>query len=185
MNTDLLTLGTFITSCGTLIVAILALHSWKKQFNTSLKRDFVLATLDAVHEVSQLHFKIVDKFNNETAKDENFLLMSEYYLNPITANHPQLLEELKQCFSNLEKTLNRLIKIQNDQYFEKLSEKYIECISDIFTFFESDELIGFNHPDIIEISKKGWTTSWLDKAFDQERILEFQIEEYLIKLLKI
>ena len=75
--------------------------------------------------------------------------------------------------------------LENDQYFEKLSEKYIECISDIFTFFESDELIGFNHPDIIEISKKGWTTSWLDKAFDQERILEFQIEEYLIKLLKI
>jgi len=52
-------------------------------------------------------------------------------------------------------------------------------------FFESDELIGLDHPDIIKMSEKGWTTSWLDKAFDKERVLEFQIEEYLLKLLKI
>ncbi|MEQ0925373.1 hypothetical protein ABLT40_16715 [Acinetobacter schindleri] len=79
MDSNLLALGSFITSLGTLIVAVFALHSWKKQFNKSLQRDFVLDALDTIHAVSALNFKIVDKFNAETEKDNNFLLMSEYY----------------------------------------------------------------------------------------------------------
>jgi len=185
LDSNLLALGSFITSLGTLIVAVFALHSWKKQFNKSLQRDFVLDALDTIHAVSALNFKIVDKFNAETEKDNNFLLMSEYYLNPIPANYPNLLESLGHSMINLDKVLNRLSKIQNDEYFDMLSEKYIEIISEIYMFFESDELIGFDHPDIIKISEKGWTTSWLDKAFDKKRVLAFQIEEYLLKLLKI
>lgn len=150
-----------------------------------MQRDFVLATLDAIHEVSQVNFKIVDKFNHETEKDNNFLLLSEYFLNPIPANYPILLEELKKSFSNLDKVLNRINKLQHDEYFEQISDQYIECISEIFMFFESDELIGFNHPEIIKMDQKGWTTSWLDKTCDREIILQFQIEEYLLKLLKV
>lgn len=185
MNLQLLLgLSSTVISLLTLIVAIFALHSWKEQFNKSLQRDFVLAVLDAVYEVSDLNSKIVDKFNDATQKDEYFLLMSEYYLNPIPSNYSHLLEELKQSLSNLDKVLNRLQKIQNDKYFEKISEKYIECMSDIFIFFESDELIGLEHPEVIKMSEKGWTTSWLDKVFDKETVLKFQMEEYLLKLLK-
>ncbi len=79
MNTDLLTLGTFITSFGTLVVAVFALHSWKKQFNTSLKRDFVLSALDAVYEISQLNFKIVDKFNDDTLNIDLLFLQDIYH----------------------------------------------------------------------------------------------------------
>lgn len=83
MSSNLIAIGNLIISLLTLVVAFSALHSWKKQFNKNLLRDFVLAALDSVHEISQLNFKIVDKFNNETSKNENFLLKSEYFLNPI------------------------------------------------------------------------------------------------------
>ena len=106
-------------------------------------------------------------------------------MNPIVANHPELIEKFSERIAELFKSLNRLNKLLNNKYLVELSEEYIECLSDIGLFFQSETLIGFKHPNIQEISKKGWTTSWLDKACDKELMLEMAIEDELIKLLKI
>lgn len=148
-------------------------------------RDFVLAALDSVHEISQLNFKIVDKFNNETSKNENFLLKSEYFLNPIPSNHPDLIEDFELKIASLSKAFNRLSALNKGDDFEKLIEQYLECIYEIGEFFISEELVGFHHSEGQKQNVRRWSTDWLDKACDQEHYLEIQIEEYLIKLLKI
>ena len=141
--------------------------------------------MDDIHQISQLNFKIVDKFNDEIEKNVHFLLNSKYFPNPIHVNHSYLLEEFSQSISNLEKSLNRINKLQNEIFFDELSGKYLGCVYEIVMFFQYEELIGFDHPNIIKMNKKGLTTSWLDKACEQEHSLEIQIENYLIKLLKI
>ncbi|MFW1752813.1 hypothetical protein [Acinetobacter wanghuae] len=185
MNTDLLTLGTFITSFGTLVVAVFALHSWKKQFNTSLKRDFVLSALDAVYEISQLNFKIVDKFNDDTYKDQLFLLNSESFLNPILANHAHLIEEFNYKITNLSKCLNRLTTTFNDKYLEEITDQYLMCLYELGEYFTSEKLTGFKHSDRQNPNVRRWGTDWLDKACDKEMMFENSLETHLIKLLKV
>lgn len=185
MSSNLISISNLIISVLTLIVAFSALYSWKRQFNKSLQRDFVLAALDSVHEISQLNFKIVNKFNNETSKNENFLLKSEYFLNPILSDHTNLIEAFEIKIATLNKTFNRLNALIKNNQFEKLTEEYLMCIYEIGEFFLSEELVGFNHPEGQKQNVRRWSTDWLDKACDQEYFLEIQIEERLIKMLKI
>lgn len=185
MSSNLLNLGSLLISSCTLIVAILALQSWKKQFNKNLQRDVVLAALDATHEISLLNFKIVDKFNYETSKNDNFLLRSQHFANPLLTNHSSLIDDFSNSIANLNKFLNRLNKLQDDPYFEEVSEEYLMCLYEIGEFFRSDELIGFEHENGSTPTIRHWSPNWLDKACDQEMALESQIEEYLLKLLKI
>lgn len=185
MKIEFLNYADLIVSILTLCIAFFALHSWKKQFNKSLQRDFVLTALDAIHDISQLNFTIVKKFNDETEKNNFSLLQSKYYLNPIYANYPQLIDQFSELISKLDKALNRMNKLLNDPNFEKVSDQYQESLNELGIFFQSEELIGNNHPEISKMNQKGWTTSWLDKACDQEMLLEYQIEDYLLKLLKI
>lgn len=185
VSSNLISITNLIISILTLIIAFSALHSWKRQFNKNLLRDFILAALDAVHEISHLNFKIVQKLNEHSEENFEFIRISEYFLNPIPANHQNLIENFEIKIANLNKTFDRLNALKKDEKFKELTEKYLICMYEIGEFFLSDELVGFNHPEGQKKNIRRWSTDWLDKACDQEHFLAIQIEECLIKMLKI
>lgn len=147
--------------------------------------DFVLAALDSVHAISQLNFKMVQKLNDYSEKNIEFIRNSEYFLNPIPSDHSNLIEDFEIKIANLSKTLNRLNALKKENDFEKLTEEYLMCIYETGEFFLSEELVGFNYPEGRKQNVRRWSTDWLDKACDKEHFLEIQIEECLIKMLKI
>lgn len=184
MNTDLITLGTFVTSLGTLIVAFFALHSWKQQFNKNLLKEFVLETYDSVNKFADIHYQLIQilvKFE----EDQNIIINTEFFSNPITENHQNMIKELDIVIPKIDQALNRLLALNNSQILKNLANQYLSCIHDIGMFYISAQLVGYKHPELQKINVKRWSILWLDKASDEHFLLKTQLEEQLIKLLKI
>ena len=183
-KSELIAFTNLIISFLTLLIAFFALHSWKKQFNKSLLRDFVLNVYDSVHEMEQSNWKIIDYLNQYTENNIELIRDSSFFLNPIHIHKQELLENAKAVLSKLNHAINRLLGIYPDKNLRILCERYLECISEINTFFIETELAGYNN-DFSNKNLENWTFSWLDKACDQEMLLQMQIEEKLLGLLKI
>lgn len=184
MDSNLLALGSFITSLGTLIVAVFALHSWKKQFNKNLVKEFVLETYDSINKFAQLQYQLIQiivKFE----EDQKIISNSEFFVNPIHENHQDMIKQLDIVLPRVDQALNRLLALNDSKELKTITDQYQSCVHDIGIFFTTKELVGYRHPELQKTNVQRWSMIWLDKASDEHFRIKTQLEEQLITLLKI
>ena len=183
-KSELIAFASLIVSILTFCIAVLALNSWKKQFNKNLLRDFVLDVYDSIHEIDGANWKAIDYLNKYTEINIELIRDSALFLNPIPIHQPELLENSHKYLPKLSHAMNRLNRVHTDKHLKILCEQYLICIYEINEFLLEKELIGYNN-DFSSKNQRSLTLDRLDKICDQETVLQMQIEEKLLKLLKL